>query len=153
MVTCKTARLSDLNAIRRLMRASKAYWGYDEHFLDLFMKIIGIQSDYLQKYDIQLAYHDNEMIGFYNFILHDNNTLELDNFFLHPNYIGKGYGRKLWQYCCETAQQLGKNEFTIWSDPYAETFYLKMGCEKIGVKKSPMMPNRYPPVLRYKLKP
>ncbi len=152
MITFKPAQSTDLNSIRRLMRASKTYWAYDEKFLNKFMEIIGIRLDYMQKHDIQLAYLNKAMIGFYNFILHNDGVLELDNLFLHPDYIGKGFGRILWQYICETAKQLGKNEFTIWSDPYAELFYLKMGCEKIGVRKSPMMPNRYPPVLRYQLK-
>jgi len=34
----------------------------------------------------------------------------------------------------------------------AENFYLKMGCEKIGARQSPMMPDRYPPILKYKMK-
>ena len=27
-----------------------------------------------------------------------------------------------------------------------------MGCKKIGVRKSPMMPDRYPPILKFKIK-
>ena len=49
------------------------------------------------------------------------------------------------------AIEQGKYEFIIWSDPNAENFYLRMGYEKIGVRQSPMMPDRYPPILKFKL--
>ena len=58
----------------------------------------------------------------------------------------------MWDACCQEAKKQGENEFIIWSDPNAENFYLKMGCQKIGVRESPMMPNRYPPILKYKIK-
>jgi streptomycin 6-kinase len=51
------------------------------------------------------------------------------------------------------ANDLGAKEFTLWADPEAEGFYAKMGCKKIGVKKSPFMPDRYPPIMRFKLQP
>lgn len=41
-----------------------------------------------------------------------------------------------------------KNEFILWSDPGADGFYKKMGCIKIGTKKSPMMPNRSPAIFK-----
>ncbi|HVE45045.1 MAG TPA: GNAT family N-acetyltransferase [Gammaproteobacteria bacterium] len=72
-------------------------------------------------------------------------------FLLHPDYIGKGVGRMLWHACCQETKLQGRNEFIIWSDPHAENFYLKMGCEKIGVRQSPMMPDRYPPILKFNL--
>ncbi len=133
------------------MRLSKAYWGYDKTFLDRFMKIIGIKADYLNNNNIKLVYLDDQLIGFYNFFRHTDHSFELDNFFLHPDYIGKGLGRKMWQFCCADAQQVGITEFIIWSDPNAENFYIKMGCQKIGERKSPMMPNRFPPILKYSL--
>lgn len=51
----------------------------------------------------------------------------------------------------DSSRELGKHEFIIWVDPHAENFYLKMGCKKIGVKKSSMMPNRYPSILQFKI--
>lgn len=71
-----------------------------------------------------------------------------DNAFLD---IGKGVGRMLWHTCCQEAKNQGQSEFIIWSDPNAEKFYIKMGCKKIGVRKSPMMPDRHPPILKFKL--
>lgn len=141
----------DLDLLNHILRLSKAYWGYNDAFLDLFMQKLSLTGDYLQKSTTKLFFVDNDLAGFYSFSMQKNGSLELDNFFLHPDYIGKGLGIFLWRECCKTARKLGKNEFTLWSDPNAESFYLKMGCEKIGVRKSPMMPNRYPAVFRYRI--
>jgi|SRR5579872_2194283 len=147
----KDATTKDLNKINEIMRISKAHWGYDEQFMDIFMNKLGINSEYMKNHSIKLLYVDNQVAGFYNFGINSDNVFELDNFFLHPDYIGLGLGKKLWDACCQTAKEQGKSEFILWSDPNVENFYLKMGCEKIGVRESPMMPNRYPPVLRYKI--
>ena len=150
-IILKDAVFSDLNEINILLRLSKAYWGYDEGFLDRFMKKLGITHSYMEKHNIKLFYIDECLAGFFNFSINNDNLFELDNFFLQPNYIGKGAGRKLWDACCQVAVEQGKDGFIIWSDPNAENFYLKMGCEKIGVRQSPMMPDRYPPILKFKL--
>ena len=77
--------------------------------------------------------------------------MNVDNFFLHPDYIGKGWGKKMWELCCADAKQMGKTEFIIWSEPNAEKFYQRMGCIKIGERPSPMMPDRRPPIMKYTL--
>lgn len=140
---------NDINQINNLLRQSKAHWGYDEIFLDKFIEKFGITSAYLQSHSIRLLLVDAVLAGFYNFSLHENGELELDNFFLHPDYMGKGWGKKLWELCCEDAKKLGKTEFIIWSEPNAEKFYQRMGCIKIGERKSPMMPDRHPPIMKY----
>lgn len=146
----KKAQQTDLEAINQLLRLSKVFWGYDENFMDQFMQKFGVTAQFLQNSITELLYIDDKLAGFYSFTDKDN-EFELDNFFLHPNFIGKGVGRKLWQACCNAAKAQGKSEFIIWSDPNAEPFYLAMGCVKIGTKKSPMMPNRHPSILKYHL--
>lgn len=148
-IDIKNATTKNLDAINTLLRASKAYWGYDEKFMNLFMQKLGISKSYLLKNKIKLLYLNGDITGFYNFILNNDGDLELDNFFLHPQYIGKGLGKKLWDACCQTAREYKKNEFIIWSDPNAEPFYNRMGCKKIGGRSSPIMPNRCPSVLKY----
>ncbi len=147
----KYATLENIDQINGLLLLSKSYWGYDNEFLDCFMKKFGITTGYMMQHVLRLFYVDDCLAGFFNFGFNAENLFELDNFFLHPHFIGKGLGRELWEACCQEARKQGKNEFIVWSEPHAEGFYLKMGCEKIGVRLSPMMPNRYPPVLRYKI--
>lgn len=147
----KIAQLNDLESINQLLRLSKAYWGYDETFMDRFMQKFGMTSDYLENNITRLFYVNEKLAGFFSFSLQQNGTYELDNFFLHPDCIGQGYGRKLWQTCCQTANDQGLNEFILWSDPNAEHFYLAMGCMRIGTRQSPLLPNRHLPILKYTL--
>jgi streptomycin 6-kinase len=147
----RKSKSSDIHLLNQIMRLSKAHWGYDDPFLDAFMEKFRIQEEYLNKHGITIFLENHEGIGFFSFIHHDDQLLELDLFFLHPDYIGKGFGRQLWQAACEEARNFHVTGFTLWSDPNAETFYVKMGCKKIGVKKSPFMPNRYPPIMHYDL--
>ena len=150
-ISIRNAVPENLEPINQLLRLSKAHWGHDKEFLDRFMQKLGITKSFMDKHTIKLFYVDNDLAGFFNFSIKDDGSFELDNFFLHPDYIGKGIGRELWAACCKEARNQGKDEFIIWSDPNAEGFYRKMGCEKIGVRQSPVAPNRYPPVLRFKL--
>ncbi len=143
--------LKIFNEINHLLRISKGYWGYDDEFLDSFIKKLGITTTYIDKHTIKLFKIDDRLAGFFNFIINDDGLLELDNFFLHPDYIGQGIGRKLWNACCQTAKELGKDKFILWSEPNAENFYLKMGCVKIGFRQAPLLPKRYSPLLKYKM--
>ena len=151
-ISIKDATLNDLNKVNELLRLSKSYWKYNKEFIDTFMEKFGITSDYLENHHIKLFYIDDRLAGFYNFEMNNENVFELANFFLHPDFIGQGIGKKLWNACCQTAIEQGKNEFILWGDPNAEAFYLKMGCEKIGVRQSPMMLGRYPAILKFKIK-
>lgn len=150
--TIQNATDNDVDTMNQLLRHSKAHWGYDKEFLDKFMEKYAFSVEKLKKTTARLFYLDKKMIGLYGFIIDENNMLELDYFFLHPDYVGKGFGYGLWYACCNTAKEMGRNEFVIWSDPNAAFFYMKMGCEKIGTRQSPMMPDRNPPVFKYKMK-
>jgi streptomycin 6-kinase len=143
------AFVDDLPQINALMRLSKAHWGYDENFMNTFMEKFGMDAGYIKKNTVKLLSIHGKTTGFYGFSVHPDGSLELDHFFLHPEYIGKGMGRMLWNASCNTARELGATHFVLWCDPNAESFYLRMGCEKIGEKKSPMMSDRYPAVMRY----
>lgn len=143
----------DLNRVNLLMHRSKAYWRYDEAFMDKFMQLFQMTADYLEKNTAKLfcVSADDQCdkpIGFYSFSVNMRGA-EIDNFFIDPDYIGKGFGKKMWSILIEDFKSQGVNKFTLWSDPGAEAFYKKMGCDKIGVKKSPMMPDRYPVIFEY----
>lgn len=130
------------------MHNSKKYWGYDNDFMNKFMDIFQLTKNYLETNHAWLLYENKKLIGFYSLSITPDNQLELDNFFIAPDYIGKGFGKILWDHVIDTARYLEKSEFILWSDPGADGFYEKMGCIKIGTKKSPMMPNRNPSIFK-----
>lgn len=132
----RKATNDDLNVLNQIYYHSKAYWGYDNNYLTKFMALYKLDAAYLAKHGVWVLLSKDKIIGYYGFFTEEDGSIELDHFFLSPEYIGKGYGKKLWQFCCETAKAMGKNEFILWSEPGAETFYAKMGCEKIGIRNS-----------------
>ncbi|MCX7116314.1 MAG: GNAT family N-acetyltransferase [Legionellales bacterium] len=153
ILKCVQVSNHDLDKINLLMRRSKAYWGYDEAFMGKFMQLFQMTADYLEKNTVKLfcVLEDDQCdkpIGFYSFS-ENMKEPELDNFFIDPEYIGKGFGKKVWSILIEDFKSQGVSKFMLWSDPGAEVFYKKMGCVKIGVKKSPMMPDRYPVIFEY----
>lgn len=150
-LTTRRANSSDIASINNILRASKGYWGYDEFFMNSFMERYALSDKYIKDNAVYVMFNNKNIIGFFSLVLHADHSLELDHFFIRPECVRKGYGKQLWTICSSVARDLGAEEFTLWSDPQAEDFYAKMGCEKIGVKKSPFMPDRYPPIMRFKL--
>lgn len=141
----------DLAKINELLRLSKGHWGYDKEFLDKFLYYLGLTPAYLHISTTRLLFVGDDLVGFYSLVM-KNGVLELDHLFVHPSFMRQGWGMQLWKECCNTVKELGKNEFTLWSDPHAEDFYNKLGCKKIGKAKSDLAPNRYLSVYRYKIK-
>ncbi|KTC68222.1 putative acetyltransferase [Legionella birminghamensis] len=148
-LTLYPAKTENLMLVNELMRNSKKYWDYDEEFMKKYMDIFQITNHYLRTSDTWLLYENKNLIGFFGLSMNSDNLLELGYFFIAPNYIGKGFGRILWEHVIATVKNLNKSEFILWSDPGAEGFYKKMGCIKIGSKKSPIMPNRNPAIFQY----
>ncbi len=147
------AKPVDLDAMNKLMRKSKGFWGYDRDFMDQFMRLFQIAEPQLETSQIQLLYGDAVLVGFYSLRVDADNGLELDHFFVDPDCMGAGIGKIMWSHMIATTRSLGQEELTLWSDPNADGFYEKMGCVKIGEKKSPMMPNRHPAIYKYVLSP
>lgn len=151
LLKIRIAEYNDLDSINELLYVSKSYWGYDKLFLDQYMKIFRFTNEYLNKNTVKMLYIRSVFSGFYSFIVSKDGLLELDSFFLHPYCIGKGFGRQLWDICCQDARNLGKSEFIILSEPNAKRFYLKMGCIEIGERQSLIKSNHFQPILEYKI--
>jgi GNAT superfamily N-acetyltransferase len=146
LTTFRPAKLEDLKQINELTRRSKGYWGYDAAFMDAFMGRFSVKPSSISD-DVYVVMHlGQELVGFYGFAVLD--TIILDYFFIDPPFIGKGYGRQMWAHVLKTASNHNWDQFTLWSDPGADDFYVKMGCEKIGEKPSPLAPNRFPKIFK-----
>lgn len=141
----------DFEILNNLVRASKGHWGYSKKFMDGFMEYFHLTPQHLINSTLHVMLTENEIVGVTGFKKNSQDLLELEYFFIHSSQLGKGYGRALWKYTCQLAEKFTESEFILWSDPHAEVFYHKMGCEKIGERESPLLPNRNPPILRYEL--
>ncbi|MGE7872568.1 GNAT family N-acetyltransferase [Bacillus paramycoides] len=142
----REALLSEANELSKLALHSKATWDYSEEFILACKEDLTISEDYIKKKFVYVLENDNTKIGFFSFLCNENT---LDFLYIHPCYKGKGYGKILWNFVIEKANELRLNSFTIDSDPNAKGFYLKMGAKLIGETPSTVYKNRLLPLLQY----
>ena len=66
--------------------------------------------------------------------------------FVEPDFIGRGYGRKLMMHAQQEARHLGYSKMIIQGDPNAERFYRSAGGLLVSTRKSASIPNRELPI-------
>jgi len=142
----REALLSEANELSELALHSKATWNYSEEFILACKEDLTITEEYIKNNFVYVLENDNTMIGFFSFLRNEN---ALDFLYIHPRYKGKGYGKILWEYVIQQANELGIKSFTIDSDPNAKGYYLKMGAKLIGETPSTVFEDRLLPLLKY----
>lgn len=142
----RKALLSEANELSELALHSKATWNYSEEFILACKGDLTVTEEYIKNNFVYVLENDNTKIGFFSFLRDDN---ALDFLYIHPRYKGKGYGKILWEYVIEQANELGIKSFTVDSDPNAKGYYLKMGAKLIGETRSTVCKDRLLPLLKY----
>jgi len=142
----RKALLSEANELSEFALHSKATWNYSKEFILACKEDLTITEEYIKNNFVYVLENDNTMIGFFSFLRNEN---ALDFLYIHPRYKGKGYGKILWEYVIQQANELGIKSFTIDSDPNAKGFYLKMGAKLIGETPSTVFEDRLLPLLKY----
>jgi GNAT superfamily N-acetyltransferase len=146
----RRAGSADREQLARLAFRSKAYWGYDDTFMESVREQLTPSESYVADEPVYLAEDAaGTVLGFYGF-LRDDGRLWLYDMFVAPEAIRNGVGRALWVHAVETARRTGAAVFWIESDPNAEEFYRKMGTVPDGTRTAAGS-GRTLPVLRYDL--
>lgn len=122
-----TASPEDALLLADLEIRSESYWGYDSHFMDKFKELYLVTEDFIKNNPTYVLKEKDTIIGFYGILL-DDIEASLEYLFIEPKYIGKGYGKILWNHALEECQKLGISEFTIITSPDARGFYLRLGA-------------------------
>ncbi len=141
----------DANKISKLAIRSKAHWGYSAQFMEDVKEELTYHNDDISSNPTFMAQEQTQLVGFYQLVKIDEECIELEALFVDPTTIRKGVGKKLFEHAVKQARQLGFQSMSIQSDPYAESFYLKQGCIKVGEKPSLSIPGRFLPLMAYNL--
>jgi GNAT superfamily N-acetyltransferase len=150
MLTIRRAHSAEANTLNDIFYQSKAYWGYDETFMEWVRKTYCITAERITNSHVYvLETTSGQIVGYYDLLVTDHN-LHLEDLFILPEVIGKGCGRLLFEHAVALARELGYAEFTLESDPNAESFYLKMGAQRVGLLES-TIPGRFLPQMVYRL--
>jgi GNAT superfamily N-acetyltransferase len=116
------------------------------------MDLYKFTADQIIAIETYLMTSGNKVLGMYGFKINTNNELQLDSFFIDPEYIGQGFGKKMWLECINTGLKYNRESFIIEADPNAEEFYIKMDCYKIREIESSVQAGRLVPILGYNFK-
>ncbi len=127
MNTIVSASPDDIEVLASLEIRSESYWGYGSDFMDRFKEIYLITEEFITNNPTYILKDNEKVIGFYGLLLNDD-EVSLEYLFIEPKYIGKGYGRMLWNHALEECKKLGITEFTIITSSDARGFYLRLGA-------------------------
>jgi len=130
----------------QLCLRSKAYWGYDQKFLEACRHELTITEKDLKSGSIIAAEDRHGLVGIAQVSI-DNDGCYLEKLFVDTDRIGTGVGKVLFAWAVDTARGLAANEIIIEADPGAVPFYERMGCIAAGEVASGSVAGRVLPRL------
>lgn len=135
--------------LTEITKKSKAYWGYSESQLLLWQNNLTISETYIEENAIFKLVFNNNIIGYYSYIIKDQ-IIKLDNLFILPDYIGQGFGKYLMNNFFDRIKLGNYKKVTLNSEPNAENFYKKIGFNKVGEFETSIK-NRFMPIMEINL--
>jgi GNAT superfamily N-acetyltransferase len=148
----RRARPADAEAITRLTLRSKRHWGYDEAFMAVVTPSLSCSAADLLAPDrhVEVLASGTRLLGYFR-LRRLTELAVLEDLFIDPDDMGCGFGRQLFLRATEVAREWGAGVLEFESDPFAESFYLRLGAERVGMSPSKLLPGRSLPLLRYSL--
>ncbi|UXX84225.1 GNAT family N-acetyltransferase [Roseovarius pelagicus] len=139
-------RVEELARVSALMLRSKAHWGYDATFMRACVAELTMTAADLMRDDCMLACDGDRMLGVAQ-VSCDGGIAELEALFVDPVAMGRGVGRRLFDWATGAAIAHGARSLVIVADPDAEPFYQRMGAVPAGTTPSGSIPGRHLPRL------
>ena len=136
----------DIPTLNRISLASKQHWGYPQEWIDHWREDLKVTPTHFKENIVIKAVLDTNIIGFC-IMGETDNEYEVLHLWIDPPYIGKGYGKTLLNQSMEMVITQPK-DILVEADPYAESFYKKMGFDTIGEVKSVYPEGRVLPLMR-----
>jgi GNAT superfamily N-acetyltransferase len=146
----RRARPDEAARITAMVMRSKSSWGYSESFMELVAPDMTITPADIVADQVEVLDVDGAIVGMLRLQRHDDHAW-LQDLFVDPSVMGRGLGRRLFQHAASCAREWGYRELRFESDPNAESFYLRLGAERIGAAPSSLVPGRELPQMRYQL--
>jgi GNAT superfamily N-acetyltransferase len=130
MFVFKESSINDVDELNSIAFLSESYWGHGKDLMEIFKKEYSLTQEYLRNNKVFNMILDGNIIGFFAFNM-SQEIPELEYFYLKPEYIGKGYGRKLWKEAIEFCKNNKIKVFVFVAGAEVKNYYLKMGAEVI----------------------
>ena len=111
--------------------AAKRHWNYPEKWIQLWIPELTFSPEYIAENEVWLAEVDDVIAAYYS-LKQDVEGLWLENLWVLPEYMGQGIGRQLFEHALERSRARGEPVLKIEADPNAQSFYEKMGAQRVG---------------------
>ena len=141
------ATVAEREWLSALAFRSKATWGYSREFMDACRPELAVREAQIASGLIFVAEDENGIAGFYGLEPLSTERIELSHCLVEPAAIGKGVGRALLTHALEEVRKRGSSLLVIQSDPYAASFYARLGARAVGNRESDSIPGRMLPLL------
>ncbi len=149
-IKIKKASIVDAKDLSELTIRSKSYWNYNKKQIESWREELTITEKYIDNNQIYKLVSNNLLIGFYAFQAINNTTIKLDYLFVEPQFIGKGYGKKLMTDFLKKIENSQYKRVILDADPNAEKFYSRLGFRVIGKLKSTIK-DRFLPIMELEI--
>lgn len=146
MIQLRSPERHELSAASALCLRSKAHWGYDAAFMARCAPELTLTDVDLTRDEVVVALADGELAGVAQVSSGDEGCF-LEKLFVDPARMGRGVGRRLFEWAVDAAVARGAREMIVEADPGAVPFYLAMGCARAGDAPSGSVPGRRLPRL------
>jgi len=144
----RKADINDVDYLSELVYNSENSLNFDENYMCIFKDKYNVNKEFIENSYSFCMVQDEEILGFLG--LQENEaTFELEFFYIKTDYIGKGYGKIMFQLLIEECKALNIKELNLVTSPESMNFYTKLGAVKIGEVKSLIDCNRIIPKLKF----
>lgn len=126
-IRIEKSKVSDIPAINAVIKASKSYWPYDPKYVEEALKLLCIDTQWLDNHLGYTIFCDH-VCGFMGVEIHEVQW-HLEHLWINPSHIRRGLGRLAVNRLLQEADKAGIHKITLLPDPPAEDFYLKLGAE------------------------
>jgi GNAT superfamily N-acetyltransferase len=150
--TFRSPNSKDAAALSALCMRSKAYWGYDDAFMEACRAELMLDEADFADGLIKVAEIGGRMAGMAEISLEGEHAV-LEKLFVDPPFHGQGCGARLLDWAKRLARAHGALRLIIEADPDAAAFYIHQGARKDGAVPSGSIPDRILPQLVIDLEP
>lgn len=150
MKSITRAETKDALILTNIAIRSEAYWGYNFEFMEKFKSVYKISEDFIENNPTYIIIDEDIIVGFYGILINES-EISLEYLFIEPQYIGKGYGKMLWNHMISECKVLNIKEFMLVTSQQAKEFYIKLGAKICGEVDSLVIKGRKVPKLIYKV--
>lgn len=128
------ARPQYANALTEIALSAKRHWNYPERWIELWIPTLTVTEEYLTTHETWMVLIEEKPVAWYSFNKHEE-EMWLDNLWVLPEYMGQGFGRELFLHALERCRSQDIKTLKIEADPNAQSFYEKMGAQKVGERR------------------